>query len=110
MKKKKNSAVKLVLLLLTLVHISCKKDKTENVSNSNVEGTSIASAKEVFEKKSKIIEPNYTGESFLSKELLKKRKLDWDNAFSQSNGDTVAVFVPIILSVRIWLSKEEGLS
>ncbi|WP_183878047.1 hypothetical protein [Pedobacter cryoconitis] len=32
-----------------------------------------------------------------------ERKLDWDNAFSQSNGDTVAVFVPVELDARITL-------
>ncbi|MBB5635340.1 hypothetical protein HDE68_001225 [Pedobacter cryoconitis] len=32
-----------------------------------------------------------------------KRKLDWDNAFLQSNGDTVAVFVPVKLDARITL-------
>jgi hypothetical protein len=80
-----------------------KKDKTETQRNSDMAGTSISSAKESFEKNSQIIEPNYTGQSFLSKELLDNRKLDWDNAFSQSNGDTVAGFVPVILSARITL-------
>lgn len=86
-----------------LTYASCKKDKTETQPNSDMVGTSISSAKESFEKNSQIIEPNYTGQSFLSKELLDNRKLDWDNAFSQSNGDTVAVFVPVILSARITL-------
>ncbi|AMP98946.1 hypothetical protein AY601_2042 [Pedobacter cryoconitis] len=107
----KNSSVKLVfsLVFLTLTYASCKKDKPVTQSTSDVAGTSISSAKQSFEKNSKIIEPNYTGESFLSKELLGKRKLDWDNAFSQSNGDTVAVFVPVKLDARITL-EDGGLS
>ena len=101
----KNSSVKLVFLLvfLVLTYASCKKDKTENQLNSGLVGTSISSAKESFEKNSKIIESNYKGQSFLSKQLLEKRKLDWDNAFSQSNGDTVAIFVPVKLDARITL-------
>ncbi|MBB6269988.1 hypothetical protein HDF26_000415 [Pedobacter cryoconitis] len=104
-KKLKNRSVKLVftLVFLTLAYASCKKDKTETQSKSDVVGTSISSAKESFEKNSKIIEPNYVGQSFLSKELLGKRKLDWDNAFSQSSGDTIAVFVPVKLDARITL-------
>lgn len=99
------TSVKLVfsILFLTLIYTSCKKDKPEPKLNSSIVGTSISSAKESFEAKSKTIKPDYTGESFLSKDLLGKRKLDWDNAFSQSNGDTVAVFVPVILSARITL-------
>ncbi|WP_183878050.1 hypothetical protein [Pedobacter cryoconitis] len=71
----KNRSVKLVftLVFLTLTYTSCKKDKTETQNKSDIVGTSISAAKESFENNSKIIEPNYTGQSFLSKDLLGKK-------------------------------------
>jgi len=97
--------VVLYILLLTLTYISCKKDKHEAPINSDTTSTSISSAKESFEKQSKTIQPNYTGQSFLPKDLLKNRKLEWDNAFTQLSGDTVVVFVPVSIAASLTLAK-----
>lgn len=102
---KKKIKMLFTISCLLLIIASCKKDRTEAIIAEVDITNSIANAKASFENQSKITQTDYSGQSVLPENLLKSRKPLWDHAFTQKNGDTIAVFVPLEISAKLTLME-----